>query len=330
MSIKITHYIRDQRPTNFSIERLYEDVRNELPSDCETVVWECRNPSKGVWRRFSDAWAARRAQGDVNHVTGDTHYLTFFLDRQRTVLTIHDLVTVKRSKGLKKFVFWFFWFWLPVLRSHKVVTISEATRRALLDSVRCQPTKVKVIHNPVSAEFKAVDKKFNDTCPRILQVGTKDNKNLKRVVEAIAGLSCKLVIIGPLSPDLSKHLARHSIDYENHVGLTRAELVNQYISADMLVFVSTFEGFGLPIVEANAVGRAVITSSLPPMTEVAGDSACLVDPYDVASIRAGIGRLIQEPEYRESLVDRGFINAQRFNCKSVASQYAELYRQIAK
>lgn len=330
MTIRIVHLMRDPRPNVFSIERLYEDVRNSLPPDVKAVEWVCPNPSKGFWPRLRDAWAARKVQRDVNHVTGDTHYLTFFLNRRHTILTIHDLVTLENTRGLKRFVLWFFWFWLPVMRSRVVVTVSETTRWTLLKTVRCNPNKVIVIHNPVSDEFQPEAKVFNTECPRILQIGTKPNKNIPRVAEALSGIDCKLVIIGPMPPEYKTVLAEYGLDYENHVGLSREELVEQYQKADMLMFASTFEGFGLPIVEANAVGRPVITSNLLPMPEVASDAACLVDPYDVNSIRAGVQRIITEVTYRESLIDAGYQNALRFRSAAVAENYASVYRQVAE
>ena len=327
--IPITHFMRRPRENVFSIERLYEDVRGAMPDDCRVTVWTCGNFSSGFWPRLQDMWRARRHQGDVNHVTGDVHYLTLLLDPKRTVLTVHDLVMLGRLRGPVRLVFWFLWYWLPVRRSRAIVGISESTRAALLASVRCDPAKVRVIHNNVSGEFRPAPRAFNAACPRILQVGTAWNKNLDRVVEALACISCRLVIIGPLSEEQLYMLRRYDTDYENHVGLSRAALVAQYEAADMLLFVSIYEGFGLPIVEAQAVGRPVVTSNLLSMLEVAGDAACLVDPFDVADIRAGVQRIIDDAFYRDGLVATGLENVQRFSTAHVAAQYAALYREIA-
>lgn len=330
MTLSITHFMRDRRPHAYSIERLYEDIRSELPPDCGVTEWVCRNPSKGFWGRLRDAWAARRAQGDVNHVTGDTHYLAFFLDRDRTVLTIHDLVTIERSQGFRRWVFWFFWFWLPVARSRVVITVSESTRDSLIRSVFCSSSKIVVIPNPVSKEFYPVPKRFNDSSPRILQIGTKPNKNLCRVAAALAEIECRLVIIGPLSAEDEGLLARYGVDYESHVGLSREALREQYVLSDMLIFASTYEGFGLPIVEANSVGRPVVTSNLSPMKDVAHAAACLVDPFNVDSIREGVRKVIGDPLYREQLIASGLTNAVRFHRTSIAEQYAAVYRRVAR
>src|SRR5208337_1024224 len=96
----------------------------------------------------------------------------------------------------------------------------------------------------------------------------------------------------------------------------------------MLCFCSFLEGFGLPILEAQATGRPVITSNLSSMPEVAGKSACLADPYDVSSIRSGILKIINEPDYRETLIAKGFENVKRYSLSRVVKMYTNLYTEI--
>lgn len=324
----VIHFMRRPRPNMFSIERVYQDVRTDLPDDCHATVWTCGNFSNGFWPRLQDAVRARGQQADVNHVTGDVHYLALLLDPQRTVLTVHDLVSLGRLRGLKRWVFWLVWYWAPVRLSRLVVVISQSTRRQLLESVRCDPAKIRVIHNPVSDEFRPAPRPFDPLCPKILLVGTNPNKNIERVAEALSGIPCRVTIIGAPSAAQIEALARHGVDHEAWAGLSLEALVEQYVQSDMLVFASTYEGFGLPIVEAQAVGRPVVTSNILSMPEVAGDAACLVDPFDVASIRAGIVRLIQDAAYRGRLVEAGFHNAARFRGDAVAEAYAAVYREV--
>lgn len=326
--IRVTQFMRRPRANAFSIEQLHEDLRAAMPPDCRVRVWTCRNFSNGFLPRLRDIWLARKQQEDVNHVTGDVHYLTFLLDRNRTVLTVHDLIMLGRLRGLPRFMFWFLWYWLPVRRSRAVVVISESTREQLLKSVRCDPAKVCVIHNNVSDQFQPLPAPFDASYPRILQIGTALNKNIERVAAALEGVRCRLVIIGPLSVAQTDVLKQHGIDYENHIGISRAALVGHYEAADMLVFASIYEGFGLPILEAQAVGRPVVTSNLWSMPEVAGGAACLVDPFDAASIRAGLLRIIQDSAYRQGLVRAGLENVKHFRAETVAERYAALYRKV--
>src|SRR5690606_29268410 len=93
-------------------------------------------------------------------------------------------------------------------------------------------------------------------------------------------------------------------------------------------FASTYEGFGMPILEAQAVGRPVLTSAAASMPDVAGDAAWLVDPFDVEAIRDGLQRMLAEPGLRERLIDRGFRNVGRFTPAIVAAAYARLYRSL--
>jgi glycosyltransferase involved in cell wall biosynthesis len=96
----------------------------------------------------------------------------------------------------------------------------------------------------------------------------------------------------------------------------------------MVVFASTYEGFGLPIVEANATGRPVITSNICSMPEIAGSAACFVDPSDCSSIRQGILRVMNDDGYRADLIGRGLENVKRFRADTIAAQYAALYQEV--
>jgi len=327
--IRVTHFQRKPPVGFFSIERLFDDVRSALPSDIHVKVHINFHHSTGFWSRFVDLVRASRHQSEVNHVTGDVHYLTYLLDRRRTVLTIHDCVTLERLRGIKRFIFWFFWYWLPEKRCAVITVVSESSRKQLLRYLSCDPAKIRVIHCPVSDEFKPSPTHFNFNYPRILQVGTTINKNIPRVAEALEGLSCKLVIIGPLSELQKLALRQYAIDYENYFSLSRVELLDQYRLADLVIFASLYEGFGLPIVEANAIGRPVITSKLFSMPEVGRDAALYVDPFKVSSIRAALDRLLDTPSLFVNLTINGFSNVERFRKEAIAKAYAEIYRELS-
>lgn len=299
-----------------------------MPGDIQAKICVSKFPSSGFIKRLYNIVQAWLHQGNVNHVTGDVHFLTYLLSRRKTVLTIHDCVMMERLRGFRRRLFWFFWLWLPEKRCAAITVVSEETKRQVLTYLKCDRKKVRVIYNHVSNEFRPFPSAFNRSYPRLLQVGTFPNKNIERVIAALAGLRCKLVIIGHLSEDHKQGLGRHRIDYENLENLSRESLVEQYALCDMLLFVSTYEGFGLPIVEANAVGRPVLTSNIWSMPEVAGDAACLVDPYSVEEIRAGVLRIINDANYCRKLVENGFENVKRFQIETIAAQYAELYREV--
>ena len=329
--LKLIHFQRRPSTTfHFSVERQYHSVRSSFPAevDCKLVI--SRFNSHGVWRRVYNMLQAAFSQGDINHITGDIHYVGSLLRRDRTILTILDCAPMAVLRGWRRQFFQLFWLQLPVRRAALITTISEFSKSEILRYVHCPPAKVRVIGVPVGTEFRADLKKFNHECPVILQIGTQPNKNLERVAEAIRNLPCRLRVIGTLSDSQRATLESCGVEYSNAVSLADAELLEEFHQCDMLVFASTYEGFGMPIVEANAVGRPVVAGNVCSMPEVASDAACLVDPYQAESIRAGILRIIEDRPYRDSLIRNGFLNARRFTPVAIADQYHQTYLEIQR
>ena len=143
------------------------------------------------------------------------------------------------------------------------------------------------------------------------------------------GINCKLIIVGKSSEGLIQKLDSHKVSFTFKSGLTNDELIQEYESCDLLSFVSTYEGFGLPIIEAQAIGRPVITSNLSSMPEVAGKSALLVDPYSVKEIKVGIQKIISDQKLRENLIQQGLKNVERFHPNKVAEDYLKIYSRIS-
>lgn len=315
---------------NFSIETSFRRMMEAFPPDSwfRLRAVESGFYSNGVMRRLLGMLEAARRAGDVNHVTGDVHFLVLGLPGGRTVLTIHDCGFMRHRNPIVRRILKWLWLDLPVRHCRYVTAVSEATRQDILRYSGCAPDKVIVIPTVISDEFSPVPRSFNEVCPRILHIGLAPNKNFARHVEAIAGLSCELHIVGKVLDEHKRLLDKHRIRFTSENNINQDEMRRAYAESDLLLFASTLEGFGMPILEAQSVGRPVVTSNLSSMPEVAGAGACLVDPGDVASIRAGVERVIGDPSYRESLIRAGFDNAARFRADAVARQYEVLYRRI--
>jgi glycosyltransferase involved in cell wall biosynthesis len=245
------------------------------------------------------------------------------------MVTIHDFDRLYRISGIRAALFRIIYFELPLRRCQCVTTISPQIAKEMERLFPWVMPKVAIVPDCLPAGFDRVPKEFQSERPVILQIGTKPNKNLERLVSAIEGLKCKLHIVGPLSGQQRSQLEQGGVTYQNSVDVSEGDLRRAYAEADIVSFVSTYEGFGLPILEANAVGRPVVTSNVPPMPEVAGQAACLVDPLSVPSIRQGLLRVIGDPNYRAELVTHGLENIKRYSAGQVARQYAALYEGLA-
>ena len=188
-NLKISFFHRKRDNFMWSIEKLFADLRRQLLSQFDHIVYEAPCASQGFWFRLKNIRWACRHQGTINHITGDIHYIALGLPGKNTILTIHDLGFMQQYKGIYRWLLWLFWIYLPVRRVKWVVAISEATKKEILRYSHCSPEKIKVIPNFISPNIVAAQKEFNPIQPVILQMGTKFNKNLERLVVALKGIN---------------------------------------------------------------------------------------------------------------------------------------------
>jgi glycosyltransferase involved in cell wall biosynthesis len=327
--MKVVFFQRKKYPGVYSIESLFLQLRAAFPEKIIAIKREMKFQSKGFFRRLYISFEASLHQGDVNHVTGDIHFITLFLRKRSTVLTIHDVGFMNHPNVIARIILKWFWLILPVSHCAAITVISQSTKAEVLKYVHKKyASKIHVIYNPLRLGFSFSPKVFESSSPVILQIGTKYNKNISRLIEAISKINCRLEIVGYVSDLTLRELEFHKIRFRISMNLSDQEIIEMYKSADIVALISTNEGFGLPIIEANATGRVVISSNLSSMPEIGGNAAHYVDPYDVKSIRDGFYRVIADAFYRKKLIENGVENIKRFELTKISNEYVNLYYSL--
>lgn len=328
-ALKVTFLHRKPRPYgNFSIENYFHTIGDKLAKNAVVHQWNAPFFSKGILKRLWSVLAVRKApNADVYHITGDTHFLIWGVPRKkRKVLTIHDVGFLHESHGIKHAIFTFFWLVGPMRKADAVTTVSTATKNDILQFFPTWKKNIHVIPTVVDPRFTREEKEFNTECPTILLIGSAPNKNLKRVLQATKGLTVHLSIVAELDAEEIELLSGQSYEIDSRISFEA--LQDKYRQADVLMLCSTLEGFGMPIIEAQAMGRVVITSNVSSMPDVAGKGALLVDPLNINSIQSALRKILSDELFRKQLIEYGFENVKRFDATTVSEMYLELYQSL--
>jgi len=315
---------RKKIPGVNSIEEIFNSLTEFMPN---VVVKEVPTKNINIKNIITNLIYAKKERGNKTHITGDIHYLSLATGR-KTVLTIHDIQSCLKGDFLQKLLIKLFWFYIPALLVSNITVVSNFTKMELLQVIPFAKDKIKVIYNPYNKLIKYNPKPFNEECPKILHIGTKENKNLIRVIQALKGLPCELIIVGKLNEKQYKTLNDNNILFSNFFNLSYNEIIELYYECDIVSFPSLYEGFGMPIIEGNKAGRPVITSKICSMPEIANDAAYLVEPYNIESIREGFVRIIKDENLRNQLIINGLENIKRFSPEKIANDYMTIYSKL--
>jgi glycosyltransferase involved in cell wall biosynthesis len=267
---------------------------------------------------------------------------------RRTVVTVHDLGYLYYPEAHTRFSR--LYLHLSTMYSarvaRRVIAISEATKRDLVEKYRVPPRKIHVVYHgrdeafaPVRdpAVLQATAAKYGIEGAYCLHVGTlQPRKNLRLLVDAWAMLRermqipPKLLLAGkrgwlyePLVRSVEEQGLGDLIRFADYV--ERVDLPALYSGALALTFPSLFEGFGLPALEAMSCGTPVIASSASSIPEVVGDAGLLLDPHDAAAWAAAVERLVSDSEARRDMSRRGLERAAGFTWERCAREtYAVL------
>ena len=234
---------------------------------------------------------------------------------------------------------------LSARKAAHVITVSEFSRREIIERYGLPEKRVSVTYHGISDQFReprdaawiaSMTERFGLAKPFVLGVGNlQPRKNLERLVMAFArlraaGADWELVLVGQMAwhgqrvnrivQDLGIADAVKMTGY-----VSEEELIALYRRAGVFAFPSLYEGFGLPVAEAMTCGVPVLTSNTASLPEVAGNAAILVDPRSDEEIHDGLRRLVEDAGLRAELSTRGRQQAARFSWKDTAARTAAIY-----
>ncbi|NLE43415.1 MAG: glycosyltransferase family 4 protein [Chloroflexi bacterium] len=297
-----------------------------------------------IWEQTILPWILRDLQASLVH---GPVFVAPVLSGCPSVVTIHDLSYI-RLPGLFRRgnrLYLRLLARLSAQRARRVIAVSSFTARETTALLGVPPERIEVIYHGVRPEFaplpgdqvqgyrehRGLPERF------VLSLGTLEpRKNTLRLVEAFAQVrrdDTPLVIAGGrgwLYDELFARIEDLSIADSVHIlgFVPQEELPLLYNAATVMAYPSLYEGFGLPILEAQACGTPVVCSNTSSLPEAAGDAAVFVDPRDVDSLAAGLDRLLQDQTLRDELRSLGLRHASQFDWYATARNTARLYRSV--
>ncbi|MEC3876273.1 glycosyltransferase family 4 protein [Chryseobacterium salviniae] len=263
----------------------------------------------------------------------------------KKIVTIHDLIFMRFPQYYsffdRKIHFWK--FKRAADSADKIIAISEQTKSDIVHFLNVPESKIEVIYQGCHKAFKEeqsgefiqqTKEKFNLPERFILNVGTiEKRKNLLSVVKALKGTEIPLVVVGKktkYSKKVERFVRDNKIKAYFLEDVSMNELAVIYKLADIFIYPSLFEGFGIPVIEALFSKTVVITSNTSCLPEAGGPDSVYVDPNNHLDIQAKIKFLWQNESERKRRAEKGFEFVQKFNDQPIAQQLIKLYENILK
>lgn len=250
----------------------------------------------------------------------------------KNITTVHDFTYELMSSGLRATIHKWQKF-KAINNSEAIVCISKNTANDLINFIpSVEKKRIRIIYNGVSGDYKPLPDFQGSRRDSVLFVGMRSNyKNFKFSVEALCATKYKLIICGaPLTTDekcfLNEKLGE---DRYNYVGRVSNQQLNQlYNSVHCLAYPSSYEGFGIPILEAQRAKCPVIALNTSSIPEVMGPKSFLLNNLSVSDFRNKLEQL-ENDRIRTEIVEKGFDYSQKFSWKKMASEYMDLYEELS-
>jgi len=302
--------------------------------------------SKGNFsRQLKMGKDAQNLDADIFHGLSGELPLKWNQKPIKKIVTIHDLIFVRFPEYYsffdRKIHFWKFKKAANI--SDTIIAISEQTKKDIIQYLKVPESKIKVVYQGCHQSFKEkysedffsqVKEKFNLPERFILNVGTiEERKNLLNVIKALKNTEIPLIVVGKKTKYFTK-IEKEIL--QNKVGVSFLENVNMhelaaiYQLADIFIYPSFFEGFGIPVIEALFSKTPVITSNLSCLPEAGGPDSLYINPADPKDISSKIKFLWENESERNRRAEKGFEFVQRFTDEKISKDLMNVYQDVLK
>lgn len=298
-----------------------------------------------LWRQMNILKDLRKDQIQIFH--GLSGELPWGLHKKniKSIVTIHDLIFLRypefysffdKKIHTKKFSY-------AAKKADVVVAVSEQTKKDIVEFFGVKPSRIQVIYQGCHRAFKKsfsqeekenVLKKYGLPREYILNVGTIEvRKNVLIAVKAIRDIDTHLVIVGsetPYAREVKAYIKTHNLEkkvsFLKNLSVEELAMLNQ--EAQLVIYPSLFEGFGIPIIEALYSKTPVITSNYGCFPEAGGPHSAYIDPTNEEDVAANIKRILSDKNLQQSMSEKGFAYVQKFNDEAIATQFMAIYKNI--
>ena len=302
--------------------------------------------SKGnLSRQLKMGKDAQKQSADIFHGLSGELPLKWDKKTIKKIVTIHDLIFVRYPQYYsffdRKIHLWK--FKKAAHTADKIIAISEQTKRDIIQFLKVPESKIEVIYQGCHKAFKEqqsneliqiTKEKFNLPERFILNVGTiEDRKNLFNIVKAVNGTNIPIIVVGKKTKffiKIQNYIKKNKLENQVHFleGVSMDELAVIYKLADIFVYPSFFEGFGIPVIEALFSKTVTITSNTSCLPEAGGPDSVYIDPNNYLDIQSKIKFLWDNESERKRRADKGFEFVQKFNDEPIANELMNLYQEI--
>lgn len=332
------HYVLFTPEITDDLFKQYKDFDVISPDSSVSKIF------KSLWRSFSLSGQLKKHELDIFHGLSNELPDGIHKTDVPSIVTIHDLIfmrfpqfykTVDRNIYYQKVKY-------ATASANKIIAVSSQTKEDIIDYFKGDPEKIEVLHQSISPiffdkhEISMLPSKYELPDKFVLAVGTLEHrKNQLSLLKAVKAekLDISVVFVGKptgYATELLKFISENNMDLQVKFlnNIPEEDLAGLYRLAELSVYISVFEGFGLPVIESMASGCPVLTSNVSCLPETAEGAAMLCDPSDAEDIGEKIKELLENEKTRDTFIQKGKDRAVRFHPESYSKKLISLYSGI--